>query len=338
MTRKSFLFSALWALFMLLMAPAAHAGYNNCTSQQLPYAASIASNIPSSLAGGAVVNGSTLAMTIDINCPPSWSDSEGTNCYRSNNWALVPASGSIATTAVPNVYRQAGMPAGLGYQVLGAAGQPLPLDPNSRVNTGVRIQTGLQSIPLRVRVVKLDNSVTAGGFVLRWIVTCSQNENANGANSTIDLTINTKLLTQTCVMTVANVQVSLPQVATNKFSGVGSAAGGTPVPLSFQCDPNVDASINFTDASSPSNSSTALSLQAGSTATGVGVQMVSAGSPIKMSPNEDFNFGGTEIALKNPGSGVTVVPIPMTAQYVQTNASMTPGTVQARALVNIAYK
>ncbi|MDM0045758.1 fimbrial protein [Variovorax dokdonensis] len=340
MTNRSKPVASLWALFMLMVAPAAHAGFNNCTTPELPLVASAAGNVPSSLANGAVINGSTTAMTLNINCAASWTNGEGNSCYNAPNWAMAALTGSLTTTAFPNVYRHSDMPSGLAYQILDASGQPMPLDSGNRINSGVRIQKGLQPVAMRVRFIKLDNTLKASSYVLAMHVSCTGNEYANQGTadaSSIKITINIKAITQTCVMDNPNMQVTLPEVAAYEFSGIGSAKGYASVPLSFRCDPNVDARINFSDATSPINGSTVLALDAGSTATGVGVQMVYSGSPIKMSPNEDFNYGGTDLSLKNLDNFGSTVIFPISAQYVQAAGTVTPGSVKARALVNIAY-
>ncbi|MDM0045759.1 hypothetical protein QTH91_14815 [Variovorax dokdonensis] len=203
---------ALWALFLLLAAPVAHATADNCSSGQLPFSASVTNSITSTQVAGESANGSTTPVSITINCTSNWSAEEGTTCLNNTKWSLSPSAGNVTTTAFPNVFRIPNMPAGLGIQVFTGGGTAAALNANRRIDTGVPLQTGAQTLPLQVRIVKLDDSVAAGTYLLKLLVSCQDNEWANGAvaaNSAINLTITTKLVTRTCVMSNAN----LPAIA-----------------------------------------------------------------------------------------------------------------------------
>jgi type 1 fimbria pilin len=203
----------------------------------------------------------------------------------------------------------------------------------------VEIRSGIQTIPLRLRIVKVGTVTASSTFALILYLVCSSNEysNIDQSGSKVTFNINTKAISQTCSLTNSDIQVTLPPVATKDFTGVGTTLGSTSVSLAFNCAANADAKINFTDANNESNTGTALSLQAGSTATGVGVRLSNAGNAITLANAGLFNQGATEIAVTNTGSSAAVTEVPLTARYVQTGASVTPGTVRARAIVNLAY-
>jgi len=344
--KKSFSLLALLllAFFLGLLAPqAAFAGVDdNCRSSSFPSSPVVLGNAKSSVAVGSAIPGSDTFNSYVINCPSNWSDlpvALGTSCTGSPNWSLMPAGSVLNKTAYPGVYTTTGMPAGIGYELLDDAGTPLPLDSAGRHDMGVRIQTDLQTVPVHLRLVKIADSIADASFTLQLRLGCADNEWANKSTngSTIKFKVTTKTMTQTCNMLVSDLQVPLPLVNTTNFTGVGSAAGGKPSVLEFQCDANANAQVNFTDATEPGNAGDTLKLLGGSSATGVGVRLTIDGNPVMLSPNEAFHSGGTEVPLQNTTAASAVEQIPFSAEYVQTGPSVTPGTVQARSLVNISY-
>jgi len=338
MTRLSSCLSVLAMLLALFAAPVAHASNGNCTSAQLPWRGAIVNNVQRSQAPGTPVNGTDISNAVTIDCGANWSVGEGLLCQGQPNWIIRTVTGSVES-AFPGVYTYGGMPAGIGYQLLDDAGQPLPMVQTYFHDAGVPIRTGNQTIPIHLRLVKLDDSVAAGSFNLRFSILCQGNEHANATSSgsTVTLTVTTTILTPTCNLTNPDVQITLPTVPAGSFHGAGDTAGSATAALNFQCDPNADAKVNFTDAATLGNDGSVLTPLAGSTATGVGVQLSADGSVVELSPHRQFGVGATEIALKNAGAGTLIQEVPISARYVQTGASVTAGSVQARALVNIAY-
>jgi len=330
----------LAACFLALLAPqSAFASVNNCRSGQLPWSPAVSANVKSSTATGSAVTGTDAFNTITINCSNKWTaDGNGTKCGSASNWSLVPYGNPITTTAYPGVYTTASMPAGLGYQLLNADGNPLPIVAG-RFDTGSPPKTGNSTVQVHFRLVKIADTIDNASFSIPMDLSCTSNEWANKdeAGSKVTFNVTSAALTQTCNMLVSDLQVSMPLVNTTNFTGVGSAAGSKSSVLEFQCDANANAKVNFTDATDPSNAGNTLKLLSGSSATGVGIRLTVDGTDITLSPNEVFHNGGTELVLQNTGATAAVKQIPFNAQYVQTGSSVTPGTVQAQSLVNISY-
>jgi len=329
------------AFFLGFLAPqAAFASDANCSSSQLPWSPAVTANLQSSTPVGTAIAGSDTFSSVVIQCASSWADAEGTACAGGgNHWSFAPSSGVINPTAYPGVYTTTGMPPGIGYELLDEAGNALPLDGSGRHDTGVAIATGATTIPVHFRVRKVATRVAATSFSLNMTLSCAGNEwaNVNAAGSTASFQLSINPVLHTCNMVVSDLQVALPQVHTARFNGVGSTAGGKSSTLDFQCDADATATINFTDASDPGNAGDKLTLLSGSTATGVGVRLTVDGTAVTFSPNEAFHSGGTELPLQNTTAAAAVEQIPFSAEYVQTGPSVTPGTVQARSLVNISY-
>lgn len=85
-----------------------------------------------------------------------------------------------------------------------------------------------------------------------------------------------------------------------------------------------------------SNVSTTLGLTTGSTATGVGLQVINGGTTIGYGPDSAL-IGTTNQWSAGTASG-GVMKIPLTAQYVRTAGSLTPGKVTAAATFTMSYQ
>ncbi|WP_236995570.1 fimbrial protein [Halomonas huangheensis] len=327
---------------LALPTPAYATRTDNCTASSLPWSPVLYARITKDLPIGSVIPGSTISNTVSIDCTSDWSNDNvwGDTCNGGPNWALSEASETlIRETSRPGVYTFDGLPEYLGYQFMSSSGQPLSLDSEGRHNTGVRIATGQQSVPLDFRLIKIsDTTATSTSAELRMYLSCNGNEwgNRNAAGSLVTLHVDIEQITQTCSMVIANTQVVLPTVSSSAFNGVGSAAGSTPFTLEFDCDADAAAKVNISDATTPSNATDILTLQNDSSADGLGVRLTHQGTPVRLAPNQAFDLGGSEFPLDSPG-GSQIISLPLAAEYVQKDASVTPGTVQALAVVTIAY-
>lgn len=323
----------------LLPRPASAAATNNCTSGDLPATAIMNTQVTDEMALGAPIPGSDVLLNVNINCSAAWSNS-GSTCDGGGGWALNPVSGAIPTL-VPgysDVYTYAGFPANIGYQFLDGAGQPVPLDGESRHDTGVPIQTGSNAIPIHFRAIKISDDLKSGSFSTQMYLSCNSNEwaNGNGSNSIITLGLTAEVITQTCHLDNPDVQVQLPQVARTAFKGVGDGAGSTPFNLYIICDANVDARFNISDVTNLANASDALTLIPGSTASGLGVRLKRNGNPVMLAPNQVFDAGGSEFSIKGNPTALRL-SLPFHAEYVQTGEQVVAGSVMAQGMVTIDY-
>ncbi|WMD20813.1 fimbrial protein [Achromobacter seleniivolatilans] len=133
------------------------------------------------------------------------------------------------------------------------------------------------------------------------------------------------------------VSVRLPTVSTLALSGSGVTAGRTSFALLLQCgDARTDVFIALTDANQPGNTTSVLTLDAGSTAKNIGVNILRAdGVPVIFGP-ESYALGTANqwFAGSMTGAGV----IDLSAQYVATGQPVIPGTVGASALFTLSYQ
>lgn len=328
-------------LMLLMSTPSFASIHDNCTSAQLPSTQELNARVKSNLAIGAVIPGTEAQQLFTIDCHSDWSLSHrGTSCLGGPHWAFGQAGGRlIRESSTPGVFTFSGMPDSLGYQFLDANGRPLLLDSENRHNTGVQIKTGLQNVATSFRLVKLSNApLNESSLLIAMLLSCNDNEwsNQNLSGSQVTMRINIEKIIETCRMVTPSVQVVLPTVSHAAFNGVGSAVGRTPFSLDFQCDADAVARARISDATVLSNASDVLTLQGGSTADGVGVRLSHQGRAVALSPNAMFNQQGSEFLLTSPGSAQTI-RLPLSAEYVQTNSRIMPGTVKALAVVTLDY-
>lgn len=145
----------------------------------------------------------------------------------------------------------------------------------------------------------------------------------------------------TCEMVgAASRSVPLLPVGKNQFSGVGTTAGApADFSLTTRCGDGVKLYATMTDGSDAGNTGNTLKPAEGTTASGVGVQIVRDGLPISFGPDSSAsgNINQWYIGIANSG-GSEVFTIPLKARYVQTETNMVAGTVKARATVTFSYQ
>ncbi|PRY05876.1 fimbrial protein [Paraburkholderia sp. BL25I1N1] len=141
----------------------------------------------------------------------------------------------------------------------------------------------------------------------------------------------------TCSVATQALAVTLPTVSPSAFQNVGSTAGSQPVSISLNCGAsNARVYITLTDNTSPTNTSSILSLKPGSSAQGVGLQILSGGIPV--------NFGVDSAAAGNlnqwfvgTASGGSM-NIPLTVRYIKTSTPVSAGTVGGVATFTMSYQ
>lgn len=139
----------------------------------------------------------------------------------------------------------------------------------------------------------------------------------------------------TCTLNSNSVHqvVALPTAALSDFSGIGSTIAISEFFIKMNCGAKVSLSAYMTDANSPANVSNALTLNDSSTAAGVGIQVLANNNenPVIYGVNKWYIAGSESAEAMN-------YTIPFLAKYVQTEPTITPGSVNAQAVISFFYE
>jgi len=157
------------------------------------------------------------------------------------------------------------------------------------------------------------------------------------SNQTLTVTAaNGTVTATTCQITAPSITVNLPPVSAQRLASAGTTAGTTSFSIPLNCSSAAaNVYVTLTDATTPSNRTSLLTLKGTSTAGNVKLQLLrSDGSPVSYGP-ESAVAGGTNQWLVGPSSSTT--GIPLVAQYYSTGTA-TPGTVQAAAMFTLSYQ
>ena len=195
-------------------------------------------------------------------------------------------------------------------------------------------------------------SIVPAGLLLDGLVN-------NLSNERVMLGSPFTVIAQTCNVTTPNVVVNLSGasgIPVSQFTGLGSTSTAVPFSISWDCSGStVPARVfmTMTDSQNPANTSTTLGLSRASTATGVGIQVLSDAPDF---PPRNISFGPDSSLAGNPGQfrrglspddgtgsgGVAsdgiFTSMWLTARYIQTAAAVTPGTANAIATFTMSYQ
>ncbi|CAB3761047.1 fimbrial protein [Paraburkholderia solisilvae] len=332
-------FSCLFKVFLIVTLAGGPcvcvARYNNCTAP-LPLTVNIPSvSIPAKLAVGQAVPGARAVFSIPITC------TENPN----GDWFVsVTASSYTLVPGFSDVYTTAGMGGGIGFRLRNAAGTALTAISNTKSNDTFdfgRGQTGTNILAGSFELVKTAEGAS-GSFSFSALVHVQDQQYANGSDAPSRLNFAytlTPTKVPSCSVSNTNVDVTLPAVTASAFKGVGTTAGATSFSIGLECEDNAKPAITLTDSNMPANQSTALTTVPTSTAKGVGVQILYNAQPLPLGPAPysytDSNTPVTNRISLGPRSGTTALALQ--GRYVQTDATLVPGTIRAVATFILSY-
>jgi type 1 fimbria pilin len=118
---------------------------------------------------------------------------------------------------------------------------------------------------------------------------------------------------------------------------VGSTSPSGTFTVGLTCDANVAVHAVMTDQTTPSNTSSVVTLTGDSTASGVGVQFFYNGSgPLTMGPDSSA-AGATGQFLIQSTTAAQTLTLPFQAQYIRTG-ELVPGSANALASITFSYQ
>lgn len=146
---------------------------------------------------------------------------------------------------------------------------------------------------------------------------------------------NPSVIPVTCTVLNPAIAVSLPQVSAQTLSSGGMTAGDTRFDIPLSCATGANVFVTLTDATSPANTSSLLTLKNTSTAQNIRVEILREdGSSIAYGPD---SAGAGTTNQWHVGSSALVENIPLIARYRSVGSAM-PGSVEAAATFTMSYQ
>ncbi|WP_350262579.1 fimbrial protein (plasmid) [Pantoea sp. BJ2] len=202
--------------------------------------------------------------------------------------------------------------ASVGSAKLNAGSEPVPFNLNARAKYVLVEQGKLSTGSLPPQVINFNQRATSGGESQRFFSLSLPSVN---------------VIHETCDITTADITVDMDTVSISQFRGINSVAGSKMFNIDLQCDGVASIGLKFSGASA-SGRTDVLTLTGGSTATGVGVQILYDEVPVR--------FDNTTVPLQDP-TNAGGYSIPLTARYIQTDSEIIGGKVSATASFGIVY-
>lgn len=290
--------------------------------------------------------GSTWSATADVQevfwCGVIWTCSKGT---LEPDPSAIASGMTITVDGINYTIFETGVP-GVGY-ILGLK------DFNGSEYTP--LQTGItQSYPssgtagiannlgwsAKVTFIKTGTALKSGLYttptIQAAILTAYNNE-----SKTAQVIINPTTITVTasgCTVNTKSANIDLGTVDIRTLPTVGSTSPSGAFNVTLQCDQNIAVNAVMTDQTSPSNTSSVVTLTGDSTAAGVGVQFYYNGTgPLSMGPDSSADGTLNQFFIQTTSSANQLLSLPFQAHYIRTG-DLVPGTANALASITFSYQ
>jgi type 1 fimbria pilin len=140
-----------------------------------------------------------------------------------------------------------------------------------------------------------------------------------------------------CEVTTQSVQVPLPPVTQRDLPAINATGGDASFSIGLRCPGTVsNLKITLTDASDTANRSTTLGLAPGSSATGVGLQILHGDTLVAYGP--DSSRAGNQNQWRAGRANQVVQNIPLQVRYIRTGDTLGAGTVIGKATFTMSYQ
>ena len=250
-------------------------------------------------------------------------------------WYYSSRSNAVKTPGYPVGYYETGVP---GYSIVVHSGDnknaaayrspALEIPSTGGASESVFAQADLTTMYLVI--YKTASNTSSGPIKVGKYAEFSTDKLGGGWIYPITLNITGGTITTTaCSLVSTSINVPLDDVFDIKFTGVTTGDKGFDIGLTCDKDAKINVSLAGTQNSDTTDTSVLALTNAGQsgTATGVGIQLLYGGVPLKINNN---------ILLKTSAGGQETLQF--TARYYQTNKLVTPGKANSNATLNITYQ
>ncbi|MGO4329775.1 fimbrial protein [Cupriavidus sp. 2TAF22] len=212
--------------------------------------------------------------------------------------------------------------------------------PWSHFSMAVSVQEATE-LRLTIQLVKT-GPITAGGILsgevaAKWY----RGGELKSTQYMIDGMLAIKPLVPTCKLSSAHISVPMRNVPIGDFKGVGSTANENPFEVALSCADGISGATTnvyatLTDMTDPANRGDVLTLSPGSTAQGVGIQVLKDSTPLRYGADSSAAGNLNQWFAGSASNGL--FNIPLRARYVQTLPDVAAGTANGRATITMSYQ
>jgi type 1 fimbria pilin len=253
-------------------------------------------------------------------------------------------------SAGSGVYQTSVSGIGVSFYVVNGSAQTLITSTNGGYTSGTLSAPGNGSLPGVQANMVVTGQVVSGyslsslpSVTVTFTPTGSCSWTTGIANTLATSASNSAVVPITCTVTTPSVSVNLPTVSLAALSSVGKTAGDTPFPIGLNCASGANVYITLSDATTPANTSSLLTLAPNSTAQGIKLRVLNGVGPVAFGP--DSAAAGTTHQWFL-GASNTVNGVPLTVQYYRddtnplgtASATLSAGSVHAQATFTMSYQ
>ncbi|KVU40878.1 fimbrial protein [Burkholderia ubonensis] len=240
----------------------------------------------------------------------------------------IPSKDNIYPTSIPNI----------GIRLIGA-NRTLPYLTNLMTEYGWDT-----SYSMTIELIKTGNITAAGVLSGSY---AQYRANSTDGQLLVDYRFASPVLVQprvpTCKVATPLITVPMGTVNVHSFGGVGTTTRPQAFNISLTCSggdtgTSTNAFVTLTDATTPSNTSTTLSMSKDSTASGIGVQILKGDALLGFGPDSAAVGNINQWHAGTIAQGQAGLTIPLSARYVQTGAKVSAGSANARATFTLSYQ
>jgi type 1 fimbria pilin len=253
-------------------------------------------------------------------------------------------------SAGTGIYQTSVSGIGVSFYIVNGSAQTLITSTNGGYTSGTIGAPGNGTLPgLQANLVVTGPVVS--GYSLSGLPTASVTFTPTGncswstgiTNTIAASASNAAVVPITCTVTTPSVSVNLPVVSLGALNAVGTTAGDTHFPIGLNCASGANVYITLSDATTPANTSSLLTLASNSTAQGIKLRILNSAGVVDFGP--DAAEAGTTHQWFLGGSS-SINAIPLTVQYYRddTNpsgtapAALSAGSVHAQATFTMSYQ